>query len=66
MRITKTGIHLPEGKDNAGEYWEAIHTLWLVCCEISDVLDKMHDDIKQLKRAQPTGDMEPLIRMNED
>lgn len=66
MRTTKTGIHLPESHDNAGEIGDAIRTLWLICCEISDVLDKMHDDIQQLKRAQPTDDMEPLIRMNED
>lgn len=46
---TKTGIEIPDANDRYYGAEEALYTLWKVCRQICDVLDKQQDEIDLLK-----------------
>lgn len=64
---TKTGIEIPDANDRYYGADEALHTLWKVCRQICDVLDKQQDEIDLLKMwnkrsflAKSNGEIIPL------
>lgn len=57
MRITKTGIELPECDDDAGTVKEALHTLWEIANRMADVIDRQQDEIDELKQIIKQGDL---------
>jgi hypothetical protein len=50
---TKTGIEIPDENDRYYGADEALHTLWKVCRQICDVLDKQQDEIDLLGKQEP-------------
>lgn len=57
MRITKTGIELPEGDDYAGTVQNALGTLWKIVNRMADVIDRQQDEIDELKQIIKQGDL---------
>ena len=50
MRKTKMGIELPEGDDDVGTVEDGIRTLWKICCQLADALDKLYEEINKPKK----------------